>query len=346
MFYTEEKYHSNYSNRFKRGVVTVALAAIILAATGAAFAGEGAGWNQDTNNSVQSSNAWSNCPPPQYRHIDPPALPEGFPGVAYSRQLFWNGGSGEDRWSVAAGSLPPGLTLNAASGLISGTPAPPGAYNFRVRVEKVAPASCSIERAYTIIVVAASITTLTASDNPVTAGQAITLTARVGALFEGVPTGAAQFKLNGLPLGGPVLLVGGTASLNTTAPDGGGQGYFTVTASYSGDGNFWPSSDGLSLSVFVYAVRDDATGDRLFFNSDGTYQFIHFAGGSSLVLKGKGTILASARGGAVILENIAADREVRAELNTCDDTGVATVIYQGVTYILTQGAASSAYRRR
>jgi len=37
-------------------------------------------------------------------------------------------------WSVAAGQLPAGLTLNASSGVISGTPTGPGTYSFTVLV--------------------------------------------------------------------------------------------------------------------------------------------------------------------------------------------------------------------
>src|SRR5205085_1448488 len=43
-------------------------------------------------------------------------------GVAYSQTLTAAGGAGGYRWSLSAGALPAGLTLDA-SGLISGTPA-------------------------------------------------------------------------------------------------------------------------------------------------------------------------------------------------------------------------------
>jgi hypothetical protein len=180
---------------------------------------------------------------------------------------------------------------------------------------------------------------LTVSDNPVIDGQALTLTAQVSASGGVIPTGAVQFKLNGSPLGAAAPLASGVAKLNTTAPDG--QSNVTITADYSGDDASWPGSDGLSLFVFNHSIQDDATGDQLFFNSDGTYQFIHSAEGSSLVLKGKGMILASATGCAVTLEHIASDRSVRAESNPCEHTGAATVVYQGTLYTLNQGSTSS-----
>ena len=49
-------------------------------------------------------------------------LPYGQVGQAYSAQLAAAGGSGALTWALTAGTLPAGLTLDAASGLISGTP--------------------------------------------------------------------------------------------------------------------------------------------------------------------------------------------------------------------------------
>jgi large repetitive protein len=55
-------------------------------------------------------------------------------GTPYSLRLSAQGGSGTRRWSIASGVLPPGLTLNASSGEISGSPTAAGVYEFRVRV--------------------------------------------------------------------------------------------------------------------------------------------------------------------------------------------------------------------
>lgn len=62
------------------------------------------------------------------------ALPEGNRGAAYSQTLTASGGSGIYTWSLASGSLPAGLSLNAATGTISGTPTTAGVFNFTVRV--------------------------------------------------------------------------------------------------------------------------------------------------------------------------------------------------------------------
>jgi len=48
--------------------------------------------------------------------------------------LSATGGTGAYTWSISAGTLPPGLTLNASQGIISGTPTTPGNYPFTVQV--------------------------------------------------------------------------------------------------------------------------------------------------------------------------------------------------------------------
>ncbi|MFN7975586.1 MAG: putative Ig domain-containing protein [Acidobacteriota bacterium] len=64
--------------------------------------------------------------------ISPTTLPNGLQGVAYSQTLTATGGTPPFTWAVTAGSLPPGLALGAASGVISGVPGSPGTYNFTV----------------------------------------------------------------------------------------------------------------------------------------------------------------------------------------------------------------------
>jgi uncharacterized protein (TIGR03437 family) len=66
------------------------------------------------------------------------SLPGGTVGVAYSQTLSASGGTPPySNWTVSTGSLPPGLVLNAASGLISGTPssATGSPFNFSVTVK-------------------------------------------------------------------------------------------------------------------------------------------------------------------------------------------------------------------
>jgi hypothetical protein len=53
--------------------------------------------------------------------------------TAYNLQFTASGGSGLT-WSVASGALPPGLKLDANSGLLSGTPTAVGDYHFQIQV--------------------------------------------------------------------------------------------------------------------------------------------------------------------------------------------------------------------
>ena len=65
--------------------------------------------------------------------ISPKSLPFGALGSGYSAQLTANG-SGSYQWSVSQGNLPPGLSLGASSGTISGTATSGGTYPFVVTV--------------------------------------------------------------------------------------------------------------------------------------------------------------------------------------------------------------------
>ena len=74
-----------------------------------------------------------------YTYNTGPALlfsppPGGEVGVSYSDQLTVTGGTSPFTWSVSSGSLPPGLTLDGSTGLLSGTPTTAGSYAFTVKV--------------------------------------------------------------------------------------------------------------------------------------------------------------------------------------------------------------------
>jgi len=58
-------------------------------------------------------------------HITPAPLPAATVGVAYSQTLAATGGAPPYHWSVIAGALPGGLTLQS-SGSITGTPSSAG----------------------------------------------------------------------------------------------------------------------------------------------------------------------------------------------------------------------------
>ncbi|MCW5965270.1 MAG: putative Ig domain-containing protein [Bryobacterales bacterium] len=101
------------------------------------------------------------------------ALPDGLLDNAYSAPVLVSGGMSPLTFSLAAGSLPPGLTGPSAAGVISGTPTQAGAFTFTIRVEDSE--GQFAERAYTVQILG-SLRFITGSPLPGgTVGQAVNL---------------------------------------------------------------------------------------------------------------------------------------------------------------------------
>jgi hypothetical protein len=96
--------------------------------------------------------------------INGPSSVEAAQGAPFSLQLAAAGGSAPYAWSIASGTLPAGLTLNAASGAISGAPAVTGASAFTVQVRDGQ--SQTAQKAITITVLPPALEVLTASAPP------------------------------------------------------------------------------------------------------------------------------------------------------------------------------------
>ena len=62
------------------------------------------------------------------------SLSNGVMNMAYTATLRADGGTMPYSWSIINGTLPPGLTLNPSSGVISGTPTATGTFSFTVQV--------------------------------------------------------------------------------------------------------------------------------------------------------------------------------------------------------------------
>ena len=85
--------------------------------------------------------------------VNPATLPAGTVGVSYNQTVTASGGTSSFTYTVSSGALPAGLTLNAATGAITGTPTATGTSNVTITATNIA--LCTGSRTYSIIIGAA-----------------------------------------------------------------------------------------------------------------------------------------------------------------------------------------------
>jgi hypothetical protein len=167
----------------------------------------------------------SNPPPPSALAITTTSLPSGTVGNAYAVTLAASGGTSPYRWSLSSGSLPSGLSLDASSGAITGTPSAAAqqlALTFQVTDSSSSAQTASATFALTIGAGAISIS-ISPRRAGLTVGQQLELTATTsdttGVTWSVAPAGGS-FSSTSSGSGGSVTL---------TAPQN--PGVYTVTAS-------------------------------------------------------------------------------------------------------------------
>ena len=109
--------------------------------------------------------------------ISPVTLANGVVGATYSQTVTQTGLAGTPAWSVSANSLPLGLTLAGATGVISGTPTTAGTSNFTVSVTNGA--GCTQTQVYSIAVACPTLVFTNTTATNATAGTLYTLNAGV-----------------------------------------------------------------------------------------------------------------------------------------------------------------------
>lgn len=171
----------------------------------------------------------------------PPALtftpPAGEVGVAYTAQPVRTGGTGPFTYSIQLGTLPAGLTLNAGTGTISGTPT--AAETSAVTIRVVDGFGQSATAVGTVIVVAAPSLALPVpqtGDVGVAYLDQLTVTGGTGPFAWSILSGALPTGLN---LGGGTGLISGT-------PSAGGTFSFTVQVT---DGFGRSATQALSIGI-------------------------------------------------------------------------------------------------
>lgn len=165
--------------------------------------------------------------------ITPAQLAEGVAGKPYTQTLTSSGGTGPYAYSLASGTLPPGVTLSN-SGALSGTPTTAGSYTFTVR--STASGASPGTRTYTVVVHLGLPTTLGNGTTGVAYTQALSATGATGTVAYSMGAGALP---DGLSISG-AQIVGtptkqGAFTFTVHAVDaGGGSGdqQYTVQIAY------------------------------------------------------------------------------------------------------------------
>ena len=178
------------------------------------------------------------------------ALTENHAAVSFT-PVTGSGGTGSLGYSVAP-ALPTGLSFSPTTGAVTGTPTIiSAAASYTVTVTDANNASASAGFSLSVGVPTTT-TTLAASPNPSRYGQAVGLSATVAGTT-GTPTGTVTFAADGAALA-TVALAGSAASYTISALT---VGTHAITATYSGDANFTPSSSSIVHQTVEAVVASD-----------------------------------------------------------------------------------------
>ncbi|MBZ5631478.1 MAG: Ig domain-containing protein, partial [Acidobacteriia bacterium] len=175
-------------------------------------------------------------------------------GSAYSATVQATGGVTPYSWSITVGTLPTGLTLNASTGVISGTPTISGSATFTVQVRDSAATPATDTQQLTLTVSGLTITNLSLANAVVGTAYSATFTAA-----NGTPPYSWTRTSGSLPAG-LTLASGGTLSGTPTAA---GASTFTVqvtdSTTASKTANFTLTVNA-ALAITTATLPDASTG--------------------------------------------------------------------------------------
>ncbi len=154
-------------------------------------------------------------------------------GTAYSQTLAGTGGTGPYTWAIASGAIPSGITLNTATGVLSGTPSGVGSSTFTISMTDGA--GTTVTKPFTVVVSAdPSVTTssLTGADKGAAYSQTLAGTGGTGPYTWAIASGSLPAGLTlsptGVVSGTPTATGSSTVSVRLTDADG-----TTVTKSFT-----------------------------------------------------------------------------------------------------------------
>ncbi|MBU6214516.1 putative Ig domain-containing protein [Patescibacteria group bacterium] len=136
-------------------------------------------------------------------------------GQPYSFGFTVNGGTAPYTWSVIAGSLPDGLTLDSSTGRISGTPTTAGPYSFTVQVQE---SGGGMSTRYISLPVSASVGGFFYSRSPSGSAMSNPITVHIRGVFgaDFCDTSNSNFSVSAVStLGGEYLAGYGNVSIGT-----------------------------------------------------------------------------------------------------------------------------------
>ncbi|HEX9004896.1 MAG TPA: putative Ig domain-containing protein [Blastocatellia bacterium] len=202
--------------------------------------------------------------------LSPATLPNGATGAAYSQTVSASPAGGNYTYVVTTGSLPAGLNLNPATGLLSGTPTANGSSTFRITATGFG--GCTGFRDYTVVVGGGGCGTITlpASLPNGSVGQLYNAaaTASPAGLYGytvtsgSLPPGVTLFAANGLLFGFPTAMGSYVFTITATQGACSGSRMYTVVIG---------AGFASSLTVFSDFDGDGKSDLSVFRGSDGNW---------------------------------------------------------------------------